>query len=39
MPPGPGVVSGDANELFIAWQELTISPAGLEARLHVSQDG
>ena len=34
-----GVVSGDANELFIAWQELTVSPAGLEARLYVSQDG
>jgi len=29
--------SGDVNELFMAWQEFTVSPAGLEARLYVSR--
>jgi len=37
LPPGPCVDSSGANESFMDWQELRALPAGLEARLHVSQ--
>jgi len=39
MPPGAGANSGDAHEFFIAWHNFAAFPAGLEARLYVSQDG
>jgi len=37
MPAGPAVVGGGVNECSFAWQQFTIFPAGLEARLNVSQ--
>ena len=37
LPPGPGLAGSGASGFSIVWQKLTPVPAGLEARLHVSQ--